>query len=207
MRKVVAVTHGQHRGASVRTLDGLVGQSVHTPSPDVPPAQPDDVDEIWVLWLDDGADPHAIVTAVLQGTPVTAYLVDERVQWDYERDWADGEPSPGVKQLSFVRRLPSLTRAEFAAHWNDLHAPLARVHHPGIWRYVQNVVVEPLTPDAPELDGVAELHFRTIDDLRDRMYDSEDGKARIRADVKTFIDVPAGWRMMATERILVTPPR
>ena len=63
-------------------------------------------------------------------------------------------------------------------------------------------------PQAPlaRLDGVAELHFRTVVDLRERMYDSEEGKARIRADVKTFIDVPAGWRMMATERILTTPP-
>jgi uncharacterized protein (TIGR02118 family) len=206
MRKVVEVRHVSF-GLSVRMISGFVGASSHTPSPDVPPTQPDDVHEIFFVWLPDDVDPRSWVAETAQGMQVTAYLVDERVQWDYERDWPDGEPSPGVKQLSFVRRLPSLTRDEFAAHWNDVHAPLARVHHPGIWRYVQNVVVEPLTPDAPELDGVAELHFRTVDDLRDRMYDSEDGKARIRADVKTFIDVPAGWRMMATERILTTPPR
>jgi uncharacterized protein (TIGR02118 family) len=206
MRKVVVVTHGESRGVRIREVTDSFGLTSHTPSPDVPPAQPEDVHEISFVWLPDDVDPGAWVMETAQGMQVTAYLVDQRVQWDYERDWPDGAPSPGVKQLSFVRRLPSITRDEFAAHWNDVHAPLARVHHPGIWRYVQNVVVEPLTPAAPELDGVAELHFRTVDDLRDRMYDSEEGKARIRADVKTFIDVPAGWRMMATERILTTPP-
>ena len=213
MRKVVAITHSPSSDSAVSAVsavsaasapDGVTGISVHTPSPEAPPAQPDDVHAIWLLWLDGTVDALDAARTVVDGVPMTAYLVDERVQWDYERDWPVGEPSPGVKQLSFVRRLPPLTREEFAAHWNDVHAPLARIHHPGIWRYVQNVVVEPLTPDAPELDGVAELHFRTYDDLVHRMYDSDEGKALIRADVRNFLDVPAGWRMLATELILPT---
>jgi len=111
------------------------------------------------------------------------------VQWD------DGRAT--VARISFVRRAPGLTRAEFARHWTEVHAPLAREHHPGICRYVQNVVVEPLTPGAPEVDGIAELGFASIQDLRERMYDSPEGRETIAADVRTFLDVGTGWRMLA----------
>jgi uncharacterized protein (TIGR02118 family) len=205
MRKVVAVAHdGLPHEVDTPRRPGIVGASVHTPSPEVPATQPERVQAIWFVWVDDAVDAREVATSLVRDDTLHAYVVEERVQWDYQRDWPDGEASPGIKQLSFVRRVPALTREQFAAHWNDIHAPLARVHHPGIWRYVQNVVVEPLTAGAPELDGVAELHFRTHDDLQHRMYDSEDGKALIRADVRTFLDVPAGWRMLATERILRT---
>jgi uncharacterized protein (TIGR02118 family) len=120
---------------------------------------------------------------------VEAYRVDERVQWDRE-------PAT-VTRISFVRRAPGLTRAEMARHWTEVHAPLARVHHPGISRYVQNVVVEPLTPSAPEVDGIAELGFASLDDFRHRMYDSPEGQQVIATDVRRFLDVGAGWRMLA----------
>jgi len=118
-----------------------------------------------------------------------AYRVDERVQWDHG--------GATITRVSFVRRAPGLTHAQFADHWTTVHAPLARQHHPGICRYVQNVVVETLTPGAPDVDGIAELGFASLDDLRARMYDSPAGQAAITADVGTFIDVPAGWRMLA----------
>jgi len=128
-----------------------------------------------------------------------AYRVDERVQWD------DGRAT--VARISFVRRAPGLTHEEFARHWTEVHAPLARRHHPGICRYVQNIVVEPLTRDAPDIDGIAELGFASLDDFRDRMYDSPEGREIITADVRTFLDVEAGWRMLARfSRFGVTYP-
>jgi len=153
-----------------------------------------------MAWLDGApGDPRAWFHH-----DVDAYRVDERVQIDWSRDWADGQPSPGIKQLSFVHRVPALTRDEFATHWSDRHTPLARVHHPGIWRYVQNIVIEALTPDAPGIDGVAELHFRTLDDLHHRYYDSEAGQRVIRDDVRRFIDRDGGgWRLFARETWLV----
>jgi uncharacterized protein (TIGR02118 family) len=145
---------------------------------------------IVLAWCDDALarDPVA-----LTGDPgVIGYRVDERVRWDR------GPPAPAVVRFSFVRRRPSLTRAQFADHWSDVHAPLARRHHPGLWRYAQNVVVAPLTPGAPEVDGIAELGFRTVEDLRDRMYDSTTGRRVIRDDVRRFIDVDAGWRALTS---------
>jgi uncharacterized protein (TIGR02118 family) len=117
-----------------------------------------------------------------------AYAVDERFQWDKGGDT--------VARISFVRRAPYLTHEQFADHWTNVHAPLARKHHPVV-RYVQNIVVEKLTPDAPDVDGIAELGFRTMHDVHHRDYDSPAGAAIIRRDIKRFLDVPAGWRMLA----------
>lgn len=203
MRKIVAVLHVMPPETTTWTdVPGVLRVAVHTPYPDAPDEQPDDVRAIAMLWTDDASDPRTVVENAFGTAAPVAYLVDERVQWDYERDWQDGTPSPGVKRMSFVRRVPAIDHGEFARHWSEEHAPLARVHHPGIWRYVQNVVVEPLTDDTPGLDGVAELHFRTYDDLQHRMYDSDEGKETIRADVRRFLDAPAGWRMLAVERIV-----
>jgi uncharacterized protein (TIGR02118 family) len=200
MRKVVAVAHGEHQGSGSLSLPhGLVALSCHKPYTGAPAAHPDDVRAVWMLWLDDDDDALTAANTVIQA-PLTAYLVDERIQWDRVGD-STGRTTPGVKQISFIRRTPDLPRAQFASHWTDVHAPLARVHHPAIRRYVQNVVVEALTPDAPDIDGIAELHFGTYDDLVTRMYDSDEGRAVVKADVRRFIDAPAGWRMVGTEHV------
>jgi uncharacterized protein (TIGR02118 family) len=117
-----------------------------------------------------------------------AYAVDERFQWDKGGDT--------VTRISFVRRAPRLTHEQFVDHWINVHAPLARKHHPVV-RYVQNIVVEKLTPGAPDVDGIAELGFRTVHDVYHRSYDSPAGAAIIRRDIQRFLDVPAGWRMLA----------
>jgi uncharacterized protein (TIGR02118 family) len=141
------------------------------------------------------ADPVAAVVVLRGealpkvGLPVEAYRVDERVQWD--------RGPVAVFRLAFVRRKQGLTHREFVDHWTGAHAPLARRHHPTLHRYTQNVVVEALTPGAPEVDGIAELGFRTLHDVRERTYDSPAGAEIIRRDVRRFLDVPAGWRMLA----------
>ncbi len=200
MRKIVAALQAPPDDTTWASAPGVHRASLHTPYPDAPAEQPDEVAAIAMVWTEDSTDAAGALPVVRDA--LAAYAVDERVQWDYERDWPDGTSSPGVKRLSFVRRVPAIDHDEFARHWSEQHAPLARVHHPGIWRYVQNVVVEPLTDRTPELDGVAELHFRTYADLQHRMYDSDEGKEIIRADVRRFLDAPAGWRMLAVERIV-----
>jgi uncharacterized protein (TIGR02118 family) len=144
------------------------------------------------MHVDDAAAARALDLPTLLGAPVEAYLVDERRQWN------DFTP-PVIAQVSFVHRNPDLTRDEFADHWSNVHTGLARTHHPGVCRYTQNVVLEPLTSDARDIDGIAELSFRSESDLRERFYDSDDGKQVIRADVRGFIDVPRGWRLLGRE--------
>ncbi len=209
LTKVVVAVRGPVAD-SLPGVPGLRACAVLRPHPDEASTHPADIGGVVMVWLEPGAhlDPQAWFAS-----PVAAYRVDERVhipgyddgRGDWPRDWADGTPTPAIVQCSFVRRLPSLTRAAFAAHWNDVHAPLVPVHHPGVARYVQNVVVEPLTPEAPEVDGIAQLYFRTAHDLHERFYDSEAGRRLVGDDVARFIDRPQGWRITAQETWLRSP--
>jgi uncharacterized protein (TIGR02118 family) len=124
-------------------------------------------------------------------TGMHGYVVDEVVQWDVERSWPLGQPSPGIKQISFVHKLPTIDGTEFRYRYQQGHGPIARVHHPGIWRYTLNFVVEAVTPDAPPLDAIAELHFQTEDDFRNRYYRDTDSPKTVAADVARFRSSPA----------------
>jgi uncharacterized protein (TIGR02118 family) len=114
------------------------------------------------------------------------YAVDEKVERDYDCTWPVGERSPGVKSFFLALRHPEMSHDEFAAYWGEKHAPLALKIHVGMWRYTRNVVSRPLTADAPDWDGMAILHFRSSFDLRERFYDSDEGRAAIAADVAKF---------------------
>lgn len=115
-----------------------------------------------------------------------SYLVDEKVEKPYERTWPAGERSPGVKSFYLALRHPSMTHEQMAEYWGQQHAPLALRIHVGMWRYTRNVVTRAESEGAPDWDGMAILHFRTAEDLRDRFYDSEAGRAAIAEDVAKF---------------------
>jgi uncharacterized protein (TIGR02118 family) len=144
---------------------------------------------------------ESAVEACGRSAVIAAYRLEERQQWDYNRTWT-GTRTPGMKQVSFISRAPGITRTAFATHWRDVHAKLAAKHHPSIWRYVQNVLIEPLTPDAPSIDGIAELSYRSYEDWRDRKYDSLEGQAIVAADVATFMDAQASWHLLGHEHVL-----
>jgi uncharacterized protein (TIGR02118 family) len=157
---------------------------------------PDGVDELYVPVAEatTGRVEHAVAIAVWRHdvsppADAEAYQVEERPQWDHGGD--------RVYRIAFVRRATGLTREAFADHWRNTHAPLARRHHPVLVHYVQNIVVARLTPDAPDVDGIAELGFRSVRDVHERMYDSPAGAEIIRRDVRRFLDVASGWRMLA----------
>jgi uncharacterized protein (TIGR02118 family) len=136
------------------------------------------------------------VDALLPGLRVEPYEVDERVIWDRHGDWPVGQRAVGFNRVALVPRIPSITRGQFASHWTDVHGVLAVTHHPGIARYVQNVVVTKLADDAPDWDGIAELHFVRTEDFVERMHDSPEGKQIIREDVRRFIDPSRGERFL-----------
>ncbi len=87
--------------------------------------------------------------------------------------------------LSPLRRLDGLTHERFVEHWRGEHARLALKHVLGIGRYVNNVVVAPLTPGAPEFDGIVEVHY-----LEKRRFDSPEGEEMMAADVAKFLSPP-----------------
>ncbi len=104
-----------------------------------------------------------------------------------------------IKLTFCLTRLPHLSRAEFQDYWRNQHAPLVQSFQDAlkIKRYVQvHALAEELSlplrgpRGAPDgYDGVAELWWERIEDMR-----SDDPRAReagraLLADEKKFIDL------------------
>ena len=75
-----------------------------------------------------------------------------------------------IKSISLLTRRPELTHDEFIRHWVDIHAPLAHAV-PKLKRYVQShILAERTRPDIEtldvDIDGIAELWYDSLDDLR-----------------------------------------
>lgn len=122
-----------------------------------------------------------------------AYVTREHVQRDTVPAVPTGTRTPVVKLVCPVRRRPEMTHDAFVAHWLERHVPLALRHHPGLVRYVTNVVEQPLG-DAEPLDGIAELCFASEASLRSDMFDSPEGERAIREDVARFIGSTAAYQ-------------
>jgi uncharacterized protein (TIGR02118 family) len=103
-----------------------------------------------------------------------------------------GARSPGVKIVGLVRRPDGMTHDAFVEHWLHRHVPLALRHHPGLSRYVTNVVDQRLG-DAPDWDGIAELCFPSVDAMRTGFFDSPAGERIIREDMGRFIGLTWGY--------------
>jgi hypothetical protein len=104
--------------------------------------------------------------------------------WD---DTTSSNVDPQIKQVSFLKAQPDLTRSEFTRHFRE-HVDVARVHHPAIRRYVQHDVVETAGEPALDVQGVSELWFADEQTLVDRYYASPESVAVIRADNREYID-------------------
>jgi uncharacterized protein (TIGR02118 family) len=133
---------------------------------------------------------------------VGAYAVEEIIKLDYERTWSEGTESPGVSMLCFVRRKPELSWQAYSDHWRDNHGPLALRRQPGFWRYVQNHVVERLTEQTPDFDGIGELHFRTANSVLEQMFDSPEGQQEIMEDTLRFMSHEGSTTLPAKEWLL-----
>jgi hypothetical protein len=159
--------------------------------PNVPqPVKPryDATIEMWFDAPDDYAGCAAAINGSVRALAGTfhTYHVSERIQLDEQPRRTPGTRSPGVKAIYLTRRLEGLTEEEAKQRWKA-HAPLAVKHHAGMAKYVQNGVYAALTPGAPVVHGIAELHFPTLADLEQRMYDSAEGREAIAADVAGLV--------------------
>jgi uncharacterized protein (TIGR02118 family) len=159
-------------------------------------------DAVLELWTADDATADSCRLAIQEsaGGEANLYRASEFIERDYDRTWPDGEVSPGIKSFYLALKRADITHEQMARHWGETHAPLALKHHVGMWRYARNVFDEALTPDAPNWDGVAELHFRSSDDLINRFYDSDEGRAVIAADIAKF---SGGGRALHTHEYIL----
>jgi len=91
-----------------------------------------------------------------------------------------------LKIIFLCRRRPDITREQYAAFVLEGHAPLALKHHPTLLRYVINIA-EGTPPGGPEIDSLPALYFASLEDFRERLYDSPEGQEIIRRDVARFM--------------------
>lgn len=121
-------------------------------------------------------------------------------------------------RLEFVlRRQNGMSRQDFQQYWKDIHGPLVAQHSTrlGIHRYVQLHTLDDPINDAlaaargsmePEYDGVAELWWKSPDDLA--AFSTEEGQAaalELLEDEKNFIDLPNSPLWFAHEHPQVNP--
>jgi uncharacterized protein (TIGR02118 family) len=142
-------------------------------------------------WPRSGAEGD-VTDAALLTVASALYRVDEVRHWD-ELD-ANGDGAVVLTYL--VKRRPDLSFDAFRTHYREQHAPLARVHHPGIARYVQNF----LPPGEGLVDAISELWFRSERDARERFYRDDESRAVIGEDVRRFIDLRGGAAFAARPR-------
>lgn len=184
------------------TMRGYVVNAVEATPPGLP-----EIDTVAELWFDGLADYHdrlydseagrgAIerdVAAFMGGAEALA--TTEHVQKATGAPAPLGTRSPGVKLVCPVRRRPDLSHDEFVEHWLGRHVPLALRHHPGLSRYVTNVVNGRPDGSPADWDGIAELHFPSGEALATGLFDSPAGEAAIRADIERFIGFTGAYRV------------
>lgn len=120
-----------------------------------------------------------------------------------------------IKLVYCLRRLPSLTRAEFQRYWRETHGPLVRTHaHAlGMRRYVQvhtlddaaNVALREGRGTQEPYDGVAEVWWESRESLA-RALSTPEGQAAGRTlleDERKFIDLPRSVLWIAEEHPFV----
>jgi hypothetical protein len=136
---------------------------------------------LWCWSIDE-----AVVGAVSGLVDVRAWLrLEESVGWDDGAGVALGPEA--VKMVSFVVRRPSVERSQFEQDYAE-HVAVARVHHPGVWRYVQNVVIDGSGPGADGVEAISELWYPSSEDFLGRFYLNDESPAVVKADNEEYID-------------------
>jgi len=93
-----------------------------------------------------------------------------------------------MRKLIFLcHRRPDITHERYTEQLLKSHIPIALRHHPTLRRYVVNEVTMGLLPGPRELDSIGELSFATLEDYRERLYDSDAGRQVVSRDVAQFI--------------------
>lgn len=115
------------------------------------------------LWLDN-VDQRTTSEDILRasGFRFAGYLVDETIYTEYggnrhsrSRNWPDGQRSPGIVAVTLMERPKRLSREEWIRRWHGRQSPVSEAMQPRT-RYIRNVVIKAVTPDAPPYEGIVE---------------------------------------------------
>jgi hypothetical protein len=110
------------------------------------------------VWLADGADPAAVNVVVGQvAERHHGWRIVERRPIDPPESW-DGSRADTLANVAVLRRPDELTQDEWLHRWLVDHTPIAMATQ-ATFGYVQNIVVEPVTDEAPYVSAFVEELF------------------------------------------------
>jgi hypothetical protein len=154
---------------------------------------------------DEAADPSRFTRALENAASmVSGYAVDEAYPVAYERDWADGEPTPSPILLTMLHKKSGVSRDDYIRRWHEGHTPLSLQIHP-LWYYQRNVVREPVTQGAEDSDGIVLEACRGRRDLLNpaRFFGGAvqmlPNMLRVAKDISGFLDMKKTETFYATE--------
>jgi hypothetical protein len=133
-----------------------------------------------------------------------AYRVMEALPVAYQKDWKDGEPTPGACLLTLFSKKKGIDYKTFIHRWHNGHTPLSLRIHP-LWNYVRNVVNESLFENSTWFDGIVEEQVKEATDLLNpfRFFGNPliiiPRMLMVYFDTKSFIDYPSMETYLAAE--------
>ena len=138
-----------------------------------------------------------------------AYRVDEALPVSYQKNWKDGEATPGVCLLTLFSQKKNIDYATFVDRWHNSHTPISLRIHP-LWNYVRNEVKEALTENSAKFNGIVEEQMRTEAELLNpfKFFGNPliiiPRMLTVYADTKSFIDYPSMETYLAAEYLIKT---
>lgn len=121
---------------------------------------------VWDKWDDRATEWQAEIADL--GWNTSGYQVAESTPVRYQKDWKDGEPSPGMVMLTIMKKNARLDHERFMQEWFGHHTPMAMRIHP-LWNYIRNVVESVVVEGSPAFDGLVEEHVRQRRDITNPM--------------------------------------
>lgn len=139
---------------------------------------------------------RALLTATTDDITAMERIADVGLSLICRRTVKDG-PKSHIGLFPVVRK-PSLSHQQADAHWRDVHAPLALVHHAAMSFYHQCSVVHHLS--GAQFDGFAMCGFESHDDFRNNFYSTPESVKIISDDVALWAAIKqAPNRLIAQE--------
>jgi hypothetical protein len=159
--------------------------------------------QVWLSSYDDRAAVEALLPE-----PYDGYLVTEsEPQPLTDRDWPDGEQSPGISHVTWFPRPERLSEEEFLHGWHEVHTPHSAALHPLRWTYVRDTVVRTLTPGSPPVRAIVVERFREVQDYADpkRLFGPPEAFEQNMRDLPGYADLEDISSRPMHELVLRTP--
>ena len=131
-----------------------------------------------------GASPNLM--EFQESADIGLYLVSERALKNQPLSTLNPEQLPGSVGVFPMVASPQIGPKAADKHWHEQHAPLALEVHTAMTHYYQLTVVHKFT--GAHWNGLALCCFANENDLRNKFYNSVEGKQRVAEDVRKFAD-------------------